>query len=512
MPGGPPSSPAGERLAQTIPGPGDLLVGKYRIERMIGRGGMGIVFSADYEMLGQRVAIKLLLADIAGVPEAVARFENEARAAAQIQSEHVARVTELGTLESGVPFMVMEYLEGDDLGQVLEKRGPLAPIDAVDHALQALEAIGQAHARGIVHRDLKPANLFLAKRTDGSSIVKVLDFGISKATNALSAASGGMTSTKAILSSPYYMSPEQLRSSRSVDARTDIWSMGVILHELLAGKVPFLGENIGELFAAILEQNAPPVRAWRPDVDPDLEQVILRCMERDPRRRFSTAAELSQALARHGSARGQIAVERTRTLQNAVPSATTNPHAASVFMPQAVPPPRAPSVHTGPAANPASREVRTAVPVTPSTATTWGQTGAPTAGLSKAGIAAVMVLASVAVLGLGGLAVLGQFRRPIATTTVDAAGAGSLATVAAAPGPLPEPEPPRPAPSRVVNVAPIASVVASSAPVILPKPRPISPPPVVKPVVPPLPSAPVVVPPPVPPPKPGEIPGSDRRH
>ena len=512
-------------IKEGLPQPGDLLAGKYRVERMIGRGGMGVVYCAEYEMLAQRVAIKLLLAEIVGIPEAVQRFHNEARAAAQIQSEHVARVMELGTLDTGVPFMVMEYLEGDDLGQLLEKRGPLPAIEAVDHALQALEAIALAHARGIVHRDLKPANLFLARRTDGSTIVKVLDFGISKATNPLSPGSGGMTSTKAMLGSPYYMSPEQLRSSKSVRAQTDIWSMGVILHELLTGSVPFRGENMGELFAAILEQPPAPVRTRRPDVDPDLEQIILRCLERNPAQRYASAAELSQALARHGSPRSQLAVERTRMLQNAVPAATTNPHAASVYMP-----PSGPAMVAQVAARlPPSQAYAPAAsgpggPLGPSTAAAWGQTGSPAnaPGSSKTPLFVLAALVLLALLGGAG-AFAWHRTRVVVAAAADASPPPSTATtLAAAPTTLaPSVLPAKPA--TPPEAPPMASTIATTSPEAAPalqpvavvKPRPAPPTPI-KPT--PQPIAPVAVPPvtvsppPPPPVKPaGGIPG-DGRH
>src|SRR5580693_7216018 len=171
------------------------------------------------------------------MPEYVARFEREARTAVKIKSEHVARVIDVGQLESGSPYMVMEYLEGEDLQGWLEKQGRLPIERAVDFLLQACEAIAEAHAMGIVHRDLKPANLFCIRRPDGTLSIKVLDFGISKAAGA----SMGMTSTQAVMGSPLYMSPEQMGSSKGVDARSDIWALGVILFELVTGRVPFDG-------------------------------------------------------------------------------------------------------------------------------------------------------------------------------------------------------------------------------------------------------------------------------
>ena len=293
-----------------LPKPGEILNGKYKIEKIIGKGGMGAVLAAHHELLGERIAIKFLLGEIAQNPEAVARFNNEAKNAFKIQSEHVCRIMDVGN-ERGMPFMVMEFLNGEDLSQMLEKRGALPVEDAVDYVLQALEAIAQAHAFGIVHRDLKPANLFLHRRQDGSAIIKVLDFGIAKA-NTLGDAGGNhnLTSTKSMLGSPLYMSPEQLRSAKNVDARADIWALGVILYELLTGTVPFNGETLGELFIAILEQPPPPVSHKRPDVPQVLSDAVMRCLQRNIDTRFPNVAELAQALASCAPARSFTSVER----------------------------------------------------------------------------------------------------------------------------------------------------------------------------------------------------------
>jgi serine/threonine-protein kinase len=295
---------AGPSNAQ-LPRPGDMIAGKYVLDRLLGQGGMGAVFAAKHVKLSKAVAIKIMLAD-ASNPEAAQRFINEGRAAANIQNEHVVRVDDVDE-EMGYAYMVLELLDGEDLAQILD-REPTHRLPAhvvVDYVLQALKGVTQAHAIGIVHRDLKPSNLFLARRKDGSSVVKVLDFGISKAqgSSALAASPSALTSTKAMLGSPLYMSPEQLRSSKSVDQRADIWAMGVILYELITGTLPFMGENLGELFAAILETDPAPLRTRAENVPPGLDDIVLRCLQRRPEHRFQSAAELANALAPFAVAR-----------------------------------------------------------------------------------------------------------------------------------------------------------------------------------------------------------------
>ena len=294
---------------------GDLFLEKYRIEKRIGQGGMGAVYAAVNEALAKRVAIKVLLPEVAKSKEAANRFINEARASDRITGEHVARVFDVGQTREGLSYMVLEFLDGEDVSQMLETRGAPTPIaEAVDIVLEALEAIAEAHAMGIVHRDLKPGNLFLARKANGARTVKVLDFGISKATNpfALGNSDHALTSTRSMLGSPLYMSPEQLRSSKNVDRRSDIWALGVILYEMLGGVVPFNGDTLGELFVAILEQPVVPVGHRRPEVPPALADVVHRCLERDPARRVQDAAELAQLLAPFAS-RSLGSVERVRS-------------------------------------------------------------------------------------------------------------------------------------------------------------------------------------------------------
>jgi serine/threonine-protein kinase len=291
--------------------PGEVLAGKYRVERVLGVGGMGVVVAATHLDLGERVALKFLLPEAAERQETVARFLREAQAAVRIRSEHVARISDVGRMPNGSPYMVMEYLSGRDLSEVLEKRGPLPVEVAIEWVLQACEAIAEAHALGIVHRDLKPSNLFLTKRADGSHLVKVLDFGISKAAPTSDRASApSLTRTDGMMGSPLYMSPEQVRSAKTVDARADVWSLGVLLHELVAGKPPFDGETMTALLAAIVADSPIPLRRAAPHAPPALEAAILRCLEKDTSRRMQSVAELADALLPLAPAQARVSVDR----------------------------------------------------------------------------------------------------------------------------------------------------------------------------------------------------------
>jgi len=290
---------------------GDLLAGKYRIEKVLGAGGMGVVVAARHIHLDDHVAIKFLLPETLSNAEAVARFGREARAAVKIKSEHVARVSDVGTLENGAPYMVMEYLDGADLSGWLRQKGALPVEQAAEFVLQACEAIAEAHALGIVHRDLKPANLFVVRRPDGTPSVKVLDFGISKVTGPQGSASGmDMTKTSSVMGSPLYMSPEQMHSSKDVDARSDIWALGVILYELLSGDSPFTANTMPELVVRILSAPPEPLREKRPDAPPGIEAVILKCLERDRAQRYQNVAELALALYPFAPKRSKISVDR----------------------------------------------------------------------------------------------------------------------------------------------------------------------------------------------------------
>jgi serine/threonine-protein kinase len=280
---------------------GDLLGSKYRVERLLGEGGMGVVVEAYHELLDQRVAVKLLYQDVAD-HEAQSRLLLEARSAAKLQSEHVARVIDVDVGHDGLPFIVMELLEGADLCQVADSRGALPRWVVVDYILQALEGLAHAHVRGIIHRDLKPSNLFLANRPDGVQVIKILDFGISKsAESAPDRRSQQLTGGHAMLGSPPYMSPEQVRSPKTVDHRTDIWSLGVCMYELLTNSMPFGGDELQETFAQILERQPTPIRSLVTGVPDGLEHVVMRCLAKKREDRFADVGELAKALLPFGS-------------------------------------------------------------------------------------------------------------------------------------------------------------------------------------------------------------------
>jgi serine/threonine-protein kinase len=282
----------------TFFGSGNLVDGKYAIEGTIAEGGLGVIVRAQHVGLGQTVAIKYLKPKAVAAPAIVQRFEREARLAAQIASEHVVRVQDVGRVPGVGPYMVMEYLVGRDLGSIVEE-GALPVERAVDYALQAADALAEAHALQIVHRDIKPDNLFLAQRPSNSAILKIIDFGISKAPPRRNedASWRRETAEEERFGTPLYMSPEQLRSASEVDHRTDIWSLGVVLYELIAGKPPFDAEDIPELYAKILKEAPTPLRQVRPEVPVPLEATIMRCLEKNPEDRFRNVAELAQELA-----------------------------------------------------------------------------------------------------------------------------------------------------------------------------------------------------------------------
>lgn len=280
--------------------PGQVLGDRYRVEEELGTGGMGVVCRATHLGLGTPVAIKLIRPDFAENEEFVRRFLNEARRAALLRSERIAHVHDVGQLETGEPFLVMELLEGVELGRYLEEHDPLSEVDAISIALQIAEGLEAAHRCGIVHRDVKPANTFLVRRPDGRFSVKILDFGISKQ---LAESTTTITDAGQSLGSPWYMSPEQMMDASRVDERSDLWSLGVVLFEMLAGRRPFDGVTLPEVCAKVLTSPAPLLSVLRPEIDPELEAIVARCLEKEPAHRYpdmaSLGAALRDCLARH---------------------------------------------------------------------------------------------------------------------------------------------------------------------------------------------------------------------
>ncbi len=303
------------RLMDNFDGPvslqprvGDVIAGKYRLDRVVGAGGMGMVFAATHMELDRLVAVKFVHSTYCQNPEVIARFVREARAVVRIESEHVAKVIDVGHTAGDTPYMVMEYLDGEDLSSLL-KFGPIAIPDAVDYVVQACAAMQEAHEMGIVHRDLKPANLFLTHRRDRTPLIKVLDFGISKL-NDPEPNQAALTNPAMLMGSPAYMSPEQLTNPREVDPRTDLWSLGVILFELLAGRPAFQAQSLPLLMTAIMQQQPDSLIQLRPDVPPGLASVVARCLEKSVSARFQAVSELVAALLPFAPRRSHWNIER----------------------------------------------------------------------------------------------------------------------------------------------------------------------------------------------------------
>ncbi len=279
--------------------PGDVVGGKYRVDSVLGAGGMGVVLAATHVDLDQRVALKFILPQALAGKGNVERFLREARAAVRLKSEHVARVYDVGRDTVGDeerPYMVLELLEGMDLAKLNKQKGPLPVADAVEYVLQACEALVEAHALGIVHRDLKPQNLFVTRRLNGTPLVKVLDFGISKAVGPAAEGQMSLTDSTAVIGSPLYMAPEQMRSARAAEIRSDIWALGVILYELLGGQLPFDGETVTEVCIRVVNESPPELLKLRPGLDEKLVAIVMRCLEKDVEARYHNVAALAAAL------------------------------------------------------------------------------------------------------------------------------------------------------------------------------------------------------------------------
>jgi eukaryotic-like serine/threonine-protein kinase len=268
--------------------------GKYKLVRLLGEGGMGAVYEAQHMVVGRRFAIKFLHPDLAGNDEIVARFQREAQAAGGLENENIAAVVDAGTADDGAPYLVMEYLEGEDLAHLLFRTGPLPVPRAAYVMIQACRGLVAAHGRKIVHRDLKPENLFVCKRNDGSDLVKVLDFGIAKLHGGSSGT--GLTHTGATMGTPFYMSLEQARGAKEVDHRTDIYALGVILYEILSGTKPHPGESYNEILYHVISNEPAPLDAVREGLPAGLATVVHKAMAREPSDRYDSVVEFMEAL------------------------------------------------------------------------------------------------------------------------------------------------------------------------------------------------------------------------
>jgi serine/threonine-protein kinase len=317
---------------------GDTVNGKYRIESLLGEGGAGTVFVARNLELDERVALKFLKPELLAEPDVVSRFLREAKTASAIKDEYVSVVYDVGTTPHGVPFLVMEYLEGQDLRTILDANGPLSTRDAAEFMMQACEAIAVAHASGVVHRDLKPENLFVTRRS-GMNMLKVLDFGV--ASGALGAELLGCAGP---LGTPVYMPPEQMRCQANVDARSDIWSLGIVLYEILTNTAPFAGHTMLELCAAVLETRPESVRTRRPDVPEGMNAIIEKCLQKDPSKRYRNVAELACELMPFAPRRARICAERAA---KALVAAGQHIESSAVVLDSCIPPASEESTITG---------------------------------------------------------------------------------------------------------------------------------------------------------------------
>ena len=422
---------------------GEVIASKYRVERVLGVGGMGVVVAARHLELGELFALKFLLPTARTNKEVAARFGREARTGIRIRNEHVARVFDVGTLPDGAPYMVMEHLTGEDVAALIDRRGPLPVAEAIDLLLQACEALSEAHGMRVVHRDLKPANLFVTTGSEGLPFVKVLDFGISKT---VGGDDQSVTATAAILGSPLYMSPEQLTASRDVDQRTDMWSLGVILYEMLTQETPFNGATFPVLCASILGGSFKAASALQPTIPSQVDAIISALLVSDRAARLSSVAELAKQLAPFGSDHASASYQRIVRISARAQTASPSAHDVGSALALADTEDQSPAAAADPH------------PTDHSLSRTSHRARGSRVALSLGG---ALVVATVGVYGWTAL------RRGRATPTASAASAG-LASVTGdvgkvAPVPTAAPESPLPAgsSSSVASVAPSASAPLS---------------------------------------------------
>jgi len=416
---------------------GEVVGEKYRLVRLLGEGGMGSVYEARHDVIGRRFAVKFLHAELASHPEILLRFRREAQAAGSLENENIAAVTDFGSSPDGAPYIVMEFLEGEDLAKTLARNGPLPVARAAHILIQVCRGLFAAHGRGIVHRDLKPENLLLQQRGDGGDLVKILDFGIAKLKSTEHRPEAA-TRTGITLGTPYYMPPEQARGQKELDERADIYALGVILFELLSGQKPHNGENYNAILYSILMGAAPRIEQFRPDLPPELAAVVHRAMAGEANQRYQSVSELSQALAPFTGR----SMTPAPTLSNE--STVMAPHSASGVGAQS-----ARSVSSG-------SGTRAPVAFTPNPSMPL-----PAPQKSHAGLWAG--LAAVVVLGAGGSAAWFAAHAGPATTP-------SVTTPAAAPPP-PAPPPAAIAPTPTPEPTPAPVVSPSATPAVEAAPR-----------------------------------------
>jgi serine/threonine protein kinase len=446
---------------------GSILDDKYRIVRELGTGGMGAVYEGENLRIRRRVAIKLLHASVSSQAEAVKRFEREAEAAARIGSDHICDVIDLGLLPDGTRYMVMEYLDGETLGARIKRSGRMGPLMSIPIMIQVLDALGAAHAAGIIHRDLKPDNIFILPQKNGiNDFVKILDFGVSKFT--MNSEEMNMTRAGAVVGTPYYMSPEQARGTSAVDARSDVYALGVLLYQASTGQVPFQAQTFNELLFKIVLEPAPPPQQYAPDLDPEFAAIIQKAMAREPAQRYQSCAEFRDALVTWMS---------TRVGYVAMPSA--NPGARPVTVPPGgglLRPPTPSGQMVSPlhqsqppwavvsgAGTPPPGALGTSGTQPPQTANAWGNAsgvGQP-ARPSRSGLAVGVITAvAIALVGGGGLALFFMKAKP-GPAPVAATQPTQAADPTAATPPTPPPATATAAPTAEPTADPLA---AASAP------------------------------------------------
>lgn len=459
-----------------LPELGTVLGGKYRLERVLGMGGMGAVVLAEHEQLGERVAIKFLLGKASQDPDRVKRFSREAWAAAKIKSDHVVRVLDIAAMDDGTPYLVLEYLDGEDLELVLHNNGPVSVQVAVDYVLQAAEALAEAHRLGIIHRDLKPGNLHRSFRPDGAAWIKVLDFGISKFTRQ----EDSITKTSTLMGSPLYMAPEQLASAKHVDPRVDVWALAVILYELVSGELPFTGETLPQICTSVLHRDPIPITEHAPHAPSTFWTVLQHALEKLPDDRYDSLVPFARDLTRFGSESAKTSAAYIARVLGDAPLRISAEHSGAfnrISHDSAETLPHRPDPDTLPSLDKPPVAEQTLQPQRSPMRAVGAATSAPVVSdsvivkRSQRGVR-VVAAAVVALIAIAGVAIASSSDPPSAATEV-LPGEDVGAAVQAA---IPEPEPVptasvSAAPSASASAAPSTSASADPSATVAPRPR-----------------------------------------